>query len=512
VDRIVAFVRPLGRALLIALLAGPSLSGAPSRSPAAAAQYAALTSITATVGPVTPDPRNTPVESVTIQFSAPINPESFSVADLALTRSTVGGSIELPLATVASIRQLDATTYAVENLRVLTTPNGDYALSVLLAQIEDPSGAPLSGTAIDTWHMDALGPIVVAVGPIIPARRTTPVQTVDVTFSEAILPATFTRANLALTRDGVPLDMSGIGITQVSALTYRLSGLTELTRPLGTYTLTVNPSGILDPLGNTSGPEFARTETWHMTNAPTIVALASPTPRLRNTPVESLDVTLSEPVDLNTFTAQDLALTRDGQALDLAGVTVSQAGASTYRIGALGALTAQGGQYELTVDLSGVSDLDDGNSGVGSASAVWTTDVTRPTAAASALDISLAGGATQLINVVYTDSQGLDILSVGTGDLLVSGPNGFTQAPPLVGVVAGQAGSWLATYRVAAPGGAWDATDNGSYSVVMQEGQVRDLAGNSAAAGALTSFRVAVPEMTLRPRQYLTTIWTPVRR
>src|SRR2546426_2175962 len=34
------------------------------------------------------------------------------------------------------------------------------------------------------------------------------------------------------------------------------------------------------------------------------------------------------------------------------------------------------------------------------------------------------------------------------------------------------------TYRIAAPGGTWDASDNGTYTVSQNANQVKDVAGN----------------------------------
>jgi len=49
-----------------------------------------------------------------------------------------------------------------------------------------------------------------------------------------------------------------------------------------------------------------------------------------------------------------------------------------------------------------------------------------------------------------------------------------------------------ATYRVPAPGGSWDTSDNGVYTIRMLLNQVQDAAGNAIAAGGLGSFRVGV--------------------
>ena len=50
-----------------------------------------------------------------------------------------------------------------------------------------------------------------------------------------------------------------------------------------------------------------------------------------------------------------------------------------------------------------------------------------------------------------------------------------------------------ATYTVAAPGGTWDAADNGSYTVALDANEVFDVAGNPVAAnGSLAGFTVSI--------------------
>ena len=85
--------------------------------------------------------------------------------------------------------------------------------------------------------------------PTTPAHRAGPV--VDVAFSKAIIPSTFTTANLALTRGGTSVLGQGVTITQVDATHFIVGGLAAATTPTGAYVLTVNAAGIQDIAGNT---------------------------------------------------------------------------------------------------------------------------------------------------------------------------------------------------------------------------------------------------------------------
>ncbi len=117
-----------------------------------------------------------------------------------------------------------------------------------------------------------------------------------------------------------------------------------------------------------------------------------------------------------------------------------------------------------------------------------------PTAVATAPNISVAGGTVNTITVVYTDAESnINISTLDNNDLQVTGPGGpygvvFKSSTP-----AGL--SVTATYEVTAPGGTFDAADNGTYSINVVAGQVFDTdtpTPQSVAAGKIGSYNVAV--------------------
>src|SRR5258705_3049860 len=60
---------------------------------------------------------------------------------------------------------------------------------------------------------------------------------------------------------------------------------------------------------------------------------------------------------------------------------------------------------------------------------------------------------------------------------------------------SGTGTSRITNYSITPPGGCWDAADNGTYSIVMQPNQVRDVDGNFVASGPVGSFNVLVPRI-----------------
>ena len=89
---------------------------------------------------------------------------------------------------------------------------------------------------------------------------------------------------------------------------------------------------------------------------------------------DSVTVVFSKPIDVGTFTVDDLSLVKQGTYMDdLSAITVTAADDSGMRftIGNLTALCGEYGRYELTVQCAGIADLD-GNYGRNGKSVAWT--------------------------------------------------------------------------------------------------------------------------------------------
>lgn len=129
-----------------------------------------------------------------------------------------------------------------------------------------------------------------------------------------------------------------------------------------------------------------------------------------------------------------------------------------------------------------------------------TLDASPPAAVLSVADITDDGSPTHPCAVTYTDETAVLLSSIDVTDLRVIGPAGEL-APLLVQSVGAdrtENGSPLTgTYTIAAPGGSWDALDNGTYTITLQEGAVEDTLGNTIPGTVLGSFTVNIS--TLMP-------------
>ncbi len=85
--------------------------------------------------------------------------------------------------------------------------------------------------------------------------------------------------------------------------------------------------------------------------------------------------------------------------------------------------------------------------------------VGEPTAAATAANVNAGGASPYTFTVTYTDDTGVNVSSIGTGDVTVTGPNGFSSTPTFLSSSFTQATSVTATYSFTPPGGGgWDAS------------------------------------------------------
>jgi len=117
-----------------------------------------------------------------------------------------------------------------------------------------------------------------------------------------------------------------------------------------------------------------------------------------------------------------------------------------------------------------------------------------PIAALSASNVLTGGATSYTFSVTYSDDVAIKVSTLNTGDVTVSGPNGFTATPTFLGVNDNSDGTpRVATYSFTPPGGTWDTADDGTYSVSVVGGQVTDNVGNAVKAGQVGSFAVSVP-------------------
>ncbi|HEY1685887.1 MAG TPA: CARDB domain-containing protein [Tepidisphaeraceae bacterium] len=139
---------------------------------------------------------------------------------------------------------------------------GDYTVSVLVTD-------SLGETGNDTASFDVVnGPTITSLQSVA-SVVTGGVPSLNVTFSEAIDPSTFTSSDITLTRNGAAVDTSSLSIASDGGNTYTINGLSGLTSSFGAYDLTVSAAGV----NNTSEVAGAgsASDSWQEDTAPSII-------------------------------------------------------------------------------------------------------------------------------------------------------------------------------------------------------------------------------------------------
>lgn len=104
-----------------------------------------------------------------------------------------------------------------------------------------------------------------------------------------------------------------------------------------------------------------------------------------------------------------------------------------------------------------------------------------------------AGAPGAILRVTYSDNVAIDVSSIDAGDIQVSGPGSLLVVSGVQVDHDSDGTPRSVDYIVNAPGGSWDAADNGFYSVTLNALEVRDTSGNPVPVQhALATFVVDV--------------------
>jgi hypothetical protein len=124
-------------------------------------------------------------------------------------------------------------------------------------------------------------------------------------------------------------------------------------------------------------------------------------------------------------------------------------------------------------------------------------DTAPPVASLSVADLTLGGSPSHSCSVTYTDQTAVRLSSLDSTDLVVTGPNGYSNLVEFIGADLPADGSPMTgTYSITAPGGTWNAADNGTYTITLREVAVEDILNNPTPRTTLGSFTVSLTTPT----------------
>ncbi|MDJ0846683.1 MAG: hypothetical protein QNJ08_20900, partial [Crocosphaera sp.] len=322
---------------------------------------------------VDPNPRDIPVESLTVVFTEAIRVNTFDYQDITLTLDNDNNLIT----DAVTISRIDPITFRINNLTEITGNIGQYKLSIDATGVQDLAGNIGAGNITETWLFTGDRPTVESVNGFTNNLLTTPVESFTVTFTEIIQANSFTYEDITLTRnEGGNLVNDSIIITQISDRTYQVSNLTQFTNLEGDYELLVIANNIQD-LDNNNGLG-GKGFTWVLDNTAPILIDIDNLNSPRNTAIASIEVTLDQAIDPETFDYQDITLTLDGSNnLITSDVEIEKRNETTYRIKGLTFLQETEGEYTLTVNGDGIED-NAGNATINDLATTWILDQSQP--------------------------------------------------------------------------------------------------------------------------------------
>ena len=244
------------------------------------------------IAAVAPATRNTPVTSVSVTLDEPAGSSGFGPAALTLTDN---GGPNLITGAV-SITLVSGSSYSISGLSTLTTAEGSYTLTVSAAEIQDPGGNAGTGSQSISWLVDTTPPASTVTAPS--------TQTTSTSFTVSV-----TASDPAGANSSTPSGLASIAIyDSTNGGPFALLATVTPADPSAAFTGQAGDtygfySVATDQAGNVQPTPAAAQQTVQVLNPMTVSSIAPVAPATRNTPVSSLDVTFSLPIDTTSLTA-----------------------------------------------------------------------------------------------------------------------------------------------------------------------------------------------------------------
>ena len=447
--------------------------------------------------PVSPDPIGAAVNTITLDFSEPINTTSFDFQDLTLT---LNGGPNL-ITSAVSVLGLSPTRYQASGLSSLTQLDGDYEITVNATGVRDSGGLHGFGTAVEQWSkalgglIDSTPPQVLDVVDLLIKPRNEFVASLSVSFSEALDLSSFTWQDITLSRNGGPnLVTSGVTISSIAESIYRIGGLAGLTGADGPYTISVDGSGVKDLAGNSGVGQ--QSESWEMDTtapaAPTAVVVAG---------LQADSLGLAGALQIGELTSltsngqlriQTLAPSISGQ-LSEPGLKVLVTDHQSGRTLAQATVSGQTFSAAITLPSPGAQEIDlvveDRAGNRSTRNLALFADVTPP-AITEFLNVPSASP-TSVDTIDVRFSEPIKLATFDASDLRLT-RDGFNVPLPVNVTVAEVVGQ-RTTYRIS--GLAAVTSIPGNYGLRLDATTITDLAGNIGLEPASTSFAVTTPPL-----------------
>jgi SdrD B-like domain len=426
------------------------------------------------------DPTNNTTINFTVVFSA-------GVLDFTNSDVTLGGTAGATTAVVTG----SGATY---NVAVSGMTGTGTVIASLGAGVATSSGnqSKASTSTDNTVTYDGTAPTASSSPPNVNASGATSFTfTVNYSDNLAVSFATIDNNDLRVTGPGgfdvpasfVSVDTASDGTPRIGTYSITPPGGVWDSADTGSYTVVMRPGEVADTAGNTV--VAGSIGTFAVNIAPLTVTIDQKAGQADPTNNSTINYTVVFSAPVTDFISSDVTL---GGTAGATTAVVTGSGA-TYNV----AVSGMTGTGTVIASLAAGVATDTGNQSQASTSTdnTVTYDVTLPTAASTPANVTTFGATSYTFTVTFSDNLAVSVASLGNGNVRVTGPGGFNVPASFVSVDVNSDGTpRVATYSITPPGGTWDIADIGTYSVVLQSGQVLDTAGNAVAGGTLGMFNV----------------------
>lgn len=393
----------------------------------------------------------------------------------------------------SKISTLDRTLRRRSNVMMGdTNPNDVFDPSIEWEGFAKDTFDGLNSHSIDNLA-DLISPTVTleqAIGQTDPTSATTVRFTA--TFSEPVtgFDASDIDLNPSTAAGTLQATVTQTGATDGTTYEIAVTGMTAK----GEVVATVKANAATDAAGNPNTASTSTDNTVTFNNSvPTVTSIKRSNPNPTSAENVSYTIQFSEPVtgvDLKDFELVTVGIS----AVKITNVTGTD---ETYIV------VVDTGTGDGTIQLNLIDDdsitnalnVPLGGMGVNNGDATgerYDFDRTLPNATTQLTDIAVAGGKLYPVTITYTDDTGIDLTTLGSGDVRVVGGNGFDELIEFVKSETTE-NSVTATYQFIPPGGTWDRSDNGTYTLSLLADEIRDGTGQAASGGDLGSFTVNIP-------------------
>ena len=301
----------------------------------------------------------------------------------------------------------------------------------------------------------------------------------DPNFNASTLAASDITLNKTSTATGTVVVSQGTGLTR----TVTISNIS------GDGTLGISlAAGTASDLAGNQAPAAGPSQTFVVDNTAPTGTIGAPSSTITATgPISYLVTYADANFNTSTLAASDITLNATGTATGTLGVS----GTGLTRTVTISNISGNG-TLGISLAAGTASDLAGNLAPAVGPSGTFVVDTQSPTASLSAISpVTSPGGTALTFTVVYSDDVAVQVSTLDSSDILVTGPNGYSQLATFDHATITTNGTpVIATYNITPPGSSWDAFDNGTYTVSMEASQVTDTASDAVAAGTLGTFSV----------------------